>query len=155
MAKAQDEERQRRLIRESFGNDARVRALRPSPIFGASLFVIDFDRGARHYRTLGSFGVSFEKVLSGWFGGTITLNGAVSPASSVTFPTDNTNCDFYQWSSQMFLWLTGPAPGVSPWVFDSPIFYSVSPADASGNRTLTQQGTGVQQLASMRAATWW
>jgi spermidine synthase len=69
MAKAQDEERQRRLIHEYFGSDARIRALRPSPTFGASLFVIDFDRGARHYRTLGSFGVSFEKVLSGWFGG--------------------------------------------------------------------------------------
>ena len=69
MAKAPDEERQRRLIHEYFGSDARIRALRPSPTFGASLFVIDFDRGARHYRTLGSFGVSFEKVLSGWFGG--------------------------------------------------------------------------------------
>jgi hypothetical protein len=90
--------------------------------------------------------------ISGWFGGTITPNGAVSPADSVNFPTNNTNCDFYQWSSQMFLWLTGPAGNVSPWVFDSPIFYSVSPADANGNRVLTQQGWGLAQTASMRTA---
>ena len=69
MAKAPDEERQRRLILDYFGSDARIRALRPSETFGASLFVIDFDRGARHYRTLGSFGVSFERVRPGWFGG--------------------------------------------------------------------------------------
>src|SRR6202789_103101 len=93
-----------------------------------------------------------QPQITGWFGGTITPNGAVSPASSVTFPTNNTNCDFYQWSSQMFLWLTGPAGNVSPWVFDSPIFYSVSPADANGNRVLTQQGWGLAQTASFRTA---
>jgi hypothetical protein len=92
-----------------------------------------------------------QAQLTGWFGGSITANGGVSPASSVTFPTDNTNCDFYQWSARMFLWLTGPGGG-SPWVFDSPIFYSVSPADANGNRTLTQQGWGTAQSASMRTA---
>jgi hypothetical protein len=92
-----------------------------------------------------------QPQLAGWFGGAITPNGPVSPASSVTFPTNNTNCDFYQWSARMFLWLTGPAPN-SPWVFDSQIFYSVSPADANGNRILTQQGWGLAQSASMRAA---
>jgi spermidine synthase len=30
--------------------------LRRAPIFGASVFVVDFDRGPRHFRTLGSFG---------------------------------------------------------------------------------------------------
>ena len=68
MVKTADEERQRRLIHDYFGDDARIRMLRASPTFGASLFVIDFDRGARHYRTLGSFGVSFEKTISNWFG---------------------------------------------------------------------------------------
>ena len=66
MVKSADNERQRRLIHDYFGGDARIRMLRPAPIFGASLFVIDFDRGARHYRTLGSFGVAFEKALPGW-----------------------------------------------------------------------------------------
>src|SRR4029077_6721035 len=69
MARAPDQERERRLIHEYFGDDARIRALRPSQSFGASLFVIDFDRGARHYRTLGSFGVAFGKARLCWLGG--------------------------------------------------------------------------------------
>jgi spermidine synthase len=73
MAKTADEERQRRLIHEYFGGDARIRMLRPAPTFGASLFVIDFDRGTRHYRTLGSFGVSFEKTLANWFGSSMQV----------------------------------------------------------------------------------
>ena len=68
MTRTVDEERQRRLIHDYFGDDARIRMLRPAPTFGASLFVIDFDRGARHYRTLGSFGVAFEKTIANWFG---------------------------------------------------------------------------------------
>jgi hypothetical protein len=68
MAKIADDERQRRLIHDYFGAEARIRLLRSSEAFGASLFVIDFDRGAHHYRTLGSFGVAFEKTLSNWFG---------------------------------------------------------------------------------------
>jgi hypothetical protein len=73
MAKSGEEERQRRLILEYFGQDARIRMLRPAPTFGASLFVIDFDRGTRHYRTLGSFGASFEKTLANWFGSSIQV----------------------------------------------------------------------------------
>jgi len=68
MVKTAEEERQRRLIHDYFGEDARIRLLRPSPTFGAALFVIDFDRGVRHYRTLGSFGAPFEKTISNWFG---------------------------------------------------------------------------------------
>lgn len=51
-----DPERQRRLILDYFGGDARIRLLRRTPTFGAPVFVVDFDRGPRHYRTLGSFG---------------------------------------------------------------------------------------------------
>src|SRR6516164_10231021 len=50
------EERQRRLILDYFGGDARIRQLRRADTFGAPVFVIDFDRGPRHFRTLGSFG---------------------------------------------------------------------------------------------------
>jgi hypothetical protein len=50
------EERQRSLILDYFGTDARIRVLRRAATFGASVFVVDFDRGARHFRTLGSFG---------------------------------------------------------------------------------------------------
>ena len=73
MAKTADDERQRRLIHDYFGEDARIRMLRPAPTFGASLFVIDFDRGARHYRTLGSFGAAFEKTLATWFGSSVQV----------------------------------------------------------------------------------
>src|SRR3954453_9618703 len=49
----------RRLVAEYFGPGSRLRILRSAPTFGASVFVVDFDRGPRHYRTLGSFGPSF------------------------------------------------------------------------------------------------
>jgi spermidine synthase len=73
MAKTADDERQRRLIHDYFGEDARIRQLRPAPTFGASLFVIDFDRGTRHYRTLGSFSAAFERTVANWFGGTLQV----------------------------------------------------------------------------------
>jgi hypothetical protein len=50
------EERQRSLILDYFGSEARIRVLRRAQTFGAAVFVVDFDRGARHFRTLGSFG---------------------------------------------------------------------------------------------------
>jgi predicted O-methyltransferase YrrM len=54
-----DEPYLRRLIAEYFGAGARLRVLRRAGVFGAPIFVVDFDRGVRHYRTLGSFGPSF------------------------------------------------------------------------------------------------
>jgi hypothetical protein len=50
------DERMRRLILDYFGGDARIRLLRRAATFGAPVFAVDFDRGARHFRTLGSFG---------------------------------------------------------------------------------------------------
>jgi hypothetical protein len=50
------EERQKSLILNYFGHDARIRLLRRAETFGAPVFVVDFDRGQRHFRTLGSFG---------------------------------------------------------------------------------------------------
>jgi Spermine/spermidine synthase domain len=52
----------RRLIADYFGPGSRLRILRPAPAFGAAVFVVDFDRGSRHYRTLGSFGPSFGAI---------------------------------------------------------------------------------------------
>jgi hypothetical protein len=54
------EERQRRLVLDYFGGEARVRLLRRTPTFGSPIFVVDFDRGQRHFRTLGSFGSSIQ-----------------------------------------------------------------------------------------------
>ncbi len=50
------EERMRRLILDYFGSEARIRLLRRAPTFGATVFTVDFDRGSRHFRTLGAFG---------------------------------------------------------------------------------------------------
>lgn len=73
-----------------------------------------------------------------WFrSGTVQLNGAVKPADSINFP-DAPNCSFYQWSEQMFLWLTSPKGAGR--VLDSDIFFEVSGADATGKRTLRQLG---------------
>ena len=77
--------------------------------------------------------------FNGWFeSGSVSLNGIVLPADSFSF-TPNSLCSFYQWSEQMFLWLTSPVPsryGTGSHVFDSPVFYSVSPPDANNQRTL-------------------
>lgn len=109
--------------------------------------------------------VSSSAFKSFFQGGIASVNGVVNPANSVTF-TNNTalhNCDFYQWAQQMFLWLTSPAPatygGGGGRIFSSPAFYTVSPADASGKRTLipNQAGFGVIvpfpiHLVNVRAA---
>ncbi|MCV9927333.1 hypothetical protein OIU83_06705 [Flavobacterium sp. LS1R49] len=76
-----------------------------------------------------------------WFkGGAVTENGLVVPANSVTFGHEN-NCDFYQWSEQMFLWITSPTSSGSyksgGTVMESPVFYTVSAEDSLHNRVLT------------------
>jgi len=105
-------------------------------------------------------------MFKGFFqGGTASVNGVVNPANSVTF-TNNpalANCDFYQWAQQMFLWLTSPTPpsygGGGGRIFASPQFYTVTPADANGKRTLISNqtmfsilGPGILQFAGVRAA---
>jgi hypothetical protein len=94
-------------------------------------------------------------TFDGWFqSGSVTLNGAVNPANSLVNLTPN--CGFYQWGQQMFLWLTSPAPaeygGGGGRVFDSPVFYDVSPLNASGQRTLIPHQAGVFHLFPLRAA---
>ena len=54
------EERQRRLVLDYFGGGSQLRLLRRTPTFGSPVFVVDFDRGVRHFRTLGSFGSSIQ-----------------------------------------------------------------------------------------------
>src|ERR1700748_2395038 len=69
-------------------------------------------------------------MFDGWFAsGKSQPNGLVLPANSVAFPHNN-NCDFYQWSENMFLWLTSPNAGQyggSKTVLESPVFYDVLP----------------------------
>jgi hypothetical protein len=95
-------------------------------------------------------------VFASWFqSGTVTLNGVVNPADSVNFP-NNPNCSFYQWSKQMFLWLTSPAPatygGGGGRIFDSPAFFDVSPPAADGSRSFLPHTPGLIRAFSLRAA---
>jgi hypothetical protein len=86
--------------------------------------------------------------FNNWFvSGQVSENGAVKPANSVTFQHRN-NCDFYQWSWQMFLWMTSPAKeegyslGNGKTVMESQVFYTVTPQDSDGNRTLIPHKPG-------------
>jgi hypothetical protein len=94
-------------------------------------------------------------TIAPWFeSGSVSLNGAVKPADSVTFSPSG-NCSFYQWSEQMFLWLTSPAPskyGGGAHIFDSPSFYDVSPPDAMGKRTFIPHVNGVIRPFNLRVA---
>jgi hypothetical protein len=62
MPRLPDNERLRQLVAEYFGGGSRLRILRQTATFGAPVFVVDFDRGVRHYRTLGSFGPTFGAI---------------------------------------------------------------------------------------------
>jgi hypothetical protein len=78
-----------------------------------------------------------QAQFNAWFAsGQATENGAVMPANSVAFQANN-NCDFYQWSHQMFLWITsGSAAGTT--VMESPVFYTVSPEIDSAGKSFRQ-----------------
>lgn len=93
-------------------------------------------------------------MFASWFQtGTPALNGVVNPANSITFP-NSPNCSFYQWSKQMFLWLTSPAPSIyggGSRIFDSPTFYDVSPPDLNGVRQFVRHVPGVFNFG-LRAA---
>lgn len=94
-------------------------------------------------------------TFNSWFqSGTPTLNGVVNPADSLNFP-NIPNCTFYQWSKQMFLWLTSPAPsayGGGSHIFASPTFFDISAPDANGNRTFVQHKPGLISILGVRAA---
>jgi hypothetical protein len=93
-------------------------------------------------------------TFNSWFvTGVPSLNGIVNPANSVTFPSIP-NCSFYAWSKQMFLWLTSPAPvtygGGGGRVFDSPVFYDVSPPDSHFQRTFIPHTPGFIRVVGVR-----
>ena len=84
--------------------------------------------------------------------GSIILNGVANPANSITFP-DRPNCSFYQWSEHMFMWLTSPHSilplGGGSHIFDSEMFYDVSPIDENGNRTLSRHTVGTPSIGQL------
>ena len=92
--------------------------------------------------------------FNSWFvSGTASLNGAVNPANSITFP-NTPNCSFYKWSEQMFLWLTSPASGpygTNGLVMTSPVFFDVSlPDPITGERTFLPHQQGAIRLFNLR-----
>ena len=94
--------------------------------------------------------------FNAWFeSGAVSLNGAVKPANSVTFP-NVPNCSFYEWSEQMFLWLTSPAPprygGGGGLVMNSPVFYDVTPPDSNGTRQFVPHPRGFLRVFNLRAS---
>jgi hypothetical protein len=81
-------------------------------------------------------------------------NGVPQPADSVKF-ADGVNCDFYQWSEQMFLWLTSPDPASKNGgrIIDSAEFYDVSLPNAAGERTfLPHVSGGPSRTFNLRSA---
>ncbi|PSL23314.1 hypothetical protein [Chitinophaga ginsengisoli] len=83
-----------------------------------------------------------KDTFNTWFkGGTATENGAVTAANSVTFGHQN-NCDFYQWSERMFLWITSSSEQYGGSVMASPVFYNVV-ADPKGGLMLEKHTSGI------------
>jgi hypothetical protein len=101
--------------------------------------------------------------LGRWFqSGKVSVNGVVNPPDTLAFP-NGVACDFYKWAEHMFLWLTSPPPaeyGPGLRVFDTPVFFEVSPAGAGNQRTLSinspnrikQVSVGVSQVGSHGAS---
>lgn len=81
--------------------------------------------------------------------GSVSLNGVVKPANSTAPLTSD--CAFFTWTEQMFLWLTSPAParyGGGSRIMFSPSFYTVSPKNSAGARTfLPNRANGILPMA--------
>lgn len=92
-------------------------------------------------------------TVAGFFeSGSPSLNGVVKPADSTAFLQPN--CGFFQWTEQMFLWLTSPAPvsyGGGSHVMFSPQFFIVSPEDSNSRRTFIPNSPGRPIRMALRA----
>jgi hypothetical protein len=95
-------------------------------------------------------------TFNSWFkSGAPSLNGVVNPANSITFSNPVANCPFYQWSEQMFFWLTSPAPpayGPSGRVIDTSVFYDVTPPDGAGKRHFIAHSPSFIHVFPVRSA---
>ncbi|MDJ0626965.1 MAG: hypothetical protein QNJ44_01795 [Rhodobacter sp.] len=70
----------------------------------------------------------------GWRAGGDASNPVFSPPNSFQGPFDS-DCAFYKWGAQMFLWLTSSADGA--YVFDSPGFFDVVHTGAGSEKIAT------------------
>jgi hypothetical protein len=114
-------------------------------IVGAGLLCVPMSYGQAIPRDAKPLSAVDPATFKSWFkGGTPTLDGLVNPADSLAF-SPSSNGSFYQWSWQMFLWLTSPDPsqpgGGSGRIFESPTFFDVSDTTGDGTFTLTRHST--------------
>ena len=93
-------------------------------------------------------------------------DGAVKPANSRTFIdailnggglAPGSDCNFYKWSEQMFLWLTSPTPprygGGGGLIMGSNSFYDVTPADPNdGSRNFIPHQSGMFRTFNLRSS---
>ena len=99
-----------------------------------------------------------QATFNSWFQGPPGLNAVVKPANSITFSNPLNNCPFYEWSEQMFLWMTSPAPAIyggGARVFDTDVFYDISPPAGNvqnGQRTYEPHAPGLIRFFPLRAA---
>ncbi len=97
--------------------------------------------GSVEAQSAGTCNIS-KSGFASWFAtGQPSNGGMVTFANSVAFPTNNTVCDFYKWSHQMFLWITSPQVGGT--VLDSASFYDVN-FDQNGNAIYLPNGTNAK-----------
>jgi hypothetical protein len=81
--------------------------------------------------------------------------GADSPPTPLLFDLKdpkNLNCEFYKIAERMFLWITSPAKDHGEgkyYVFDTPLFYEVSPPDRQNERILTINALNAIKRASI------
>jgi hypothetical protein len=99
------------------------------------------------------FGLALPE-FSTWFqSGSPSLNGVVTPANSLN--SLSPNFDFYKWSERMFLWLTSPSPtlyGGNGRIFDSSVFFDVSPPGSDGSRALSPHVDNFTRVLGIRSA---
>ncbi len=89
--------------------------------------------------------------FASWFAnGVVTPNGIVKPADSLNF-SPNSFCSFYQWSTQMFLWLNSPTSSTGGRIFDSPVFYDVE-LGVDGKFHLVSNNAGRIRSLGVRSA---
>jgi hypothetical protein len=94
--------------------------------------------------------------ITGWFlSQPITVNGMVNPPDNVNFP-ENGECNFYQWAEHMFLWVTSPplpGYGEGSYVFDSPVFFGVSPPVGNQSPALVSESFDHPKVATVSIST--
>ncbi len=90
-----------------------------------------------------------------WLDGPLVVDARFKVPDSAQPIELKPNCGFYAWGEQMFLWLNSPPPssyGAGARVFESPVFYDVSPPDAAGRRSFIAHVPGVGRAFPLRTA---